>query len=239
VIVNPTPTLSVNSATTCSGQAATLSASGASSYTWNTGNITSSIIVNPATTTTYTVYGNNVFNCSNFATTSVLVNPTPSVNVTVNNATAPGCANGSATINVSNGTVPYTYQWTPNVSTSSTASNLNGTAGAGTTYTVTVSDANNCTTVYTFSVDCVTSIYSANSAHEIILYPNPNNGQFIIQSDNTYHYKIYNALGQLIKESTLLIDNNTIDISHYGKGIYNIILINNQNQFHTFRIIVN
>ena len=48
-------------------------------------------------------------------------------------------ATGSATINESGGTAPYTYSWSPKGGTGSTASGL--TVG---NYVVTIKDANNC-----------------------------------------------------------------------------------------------
>ena len=51
-----------------------------------------------------------------------------------------GGSDGAGTINVTGGTEPYTYDWTPSVSSTDTASNLK----AG-TYTVLITDANGCT----------------------------------------------------------------------------------------------
>jgi hypothetical protein len=65
VTTTPGPTVSVLSSSNsiCSGQSATLTASGAASYSWNTGPTTSVIIVSPTTTTTYTVVGTSTNNC--------------------------------------------------------------------------------------------------------------------------------------------------------------------------------
>lgn len=238
VVVNPLPAISVNSATICSGQSAILNASGAVSYLWNTGSTSSSITVNPTTNTTYTVTGTNSFSCSASKTTAVIVNPTPVASVSVNNATSPGCANGSATINVSSGTSPYTYVWAPNVSSSSTANNLNGTSGSGTTYTVTITDANNCSATISFSVNCVTGITTLSNTNGIFIYPNPNNGEFFIETSYPVQVKIYNALGQLILKKDLQGERNSININDYGKGIYNILLIDQQDNINIFRLIV-
>ncbi len=66
----------------CLNQSATLSASGADSYTWQPGNLTgSSVSVSPTNTTTYTVTGHNNSGCSTTAQTTVTVNPLPPVNI--------------------------------------------------------------------------------------------------------------------------------------------------------------
>lgn len=87
VTVKKIPTVTVNSATICSGQAAILTASGvgATAYTWSNGSTTNSISVSPSTTTTYTVTGtsNGTGNgCSKtaIATVSVIVCP-PECNI--------------------------------------------------------------------------------------------------------------------------------------------------------------
>jgi len=58
VSVFPNPVLSISgNSIICYGEATTLSANGASSYTWNTGQTINSILINPIQTTTYTVSG--------------------------------------------------------------------------------------------------------------------------------------------------------------------------------------
>lgn len=65
VMVNPTPTLSIQGASVvCLGQLVTLQASGANTYSWNTGFNGSSFTFSPAITNTYMVTGTSQFNCS-------------------------------------------------------------------------------------------------------------------------------------------------------------------------------
>ncbi|PVW16333.1 DUF7507 domain-containing protein [Marixanthomonas spongiae] len=61
------------------------------------------------------------------------------------------CSNGSATVDPSNGTAPYTYQWSANAGsqTTQTATNL----GAG-TYDVTITDANGCSVEKSIVLTC-------------------------------------------------------------------------------------
>jgi PKD repeat protein len=80
VMVTPLPNVTVNSATICAGESATLTAAGATSYSWNTGASASTITVTPAVTTSYTVTGNSAASgCSQSATATVTVNPLPVV----------------------------------------------------------------------------------------------------------------------------------------------------------------
>ncbi|MBL7919274.1 MAG: SBBP repeat-containing protein [Bacteroidia bacterium] len=67
ITVNSLPTISVtsNSSLICTGQNATLTASGAVNYNWNTTSTISVIVISPSVTTSYTVIGTDVNNCSN------------------------------------------------------------------------------------------------------------------------------------------------------------------------------
>lgn len=68
ITVNALPTVIVsgNSAFICTGESATLTAGGATTYSWSTGSSQTSIIISPATSLTYTVTGKDLNNC--FAT---------------------------------------------------------------------------------------------------------------------------------------------------------------------------
>lgn len=70
-------TITVNSATICSGQIAVLTASGAVTYAWSNGDLTASTTVSPTHTTTYTVAGSDASGCSGKATSTVKVLPIP------------------------------------------------------------------------------------------------------------------------------------------------------------------
>lgn len=75
--VNPLPNIMISSTNSiCIGSSANIIASGANTYTWNTGATTSSITVTPTTTSVYTVTGVDLNNCSNTQTVSVTVDNT-------------------------------------------------------------------------------------------------------------------------------------------------------------------
>ena len=83
---------------------------------------------------------------SNTATGTVTINQPTALNVSITgtqNPTTNGGSDGFVTISVSGGTPGYTYLWSNN-QTTNTATNLS--AGI---YTVTVSDANNCSSIAT------------------------------------------------------------------------------------------
>ncbi|MES2513866.1 MAG: T9SS type A sorting domain-containing protein [Bacteroidota bacterium] len=72
----PTVTAITSNSAICAGDAASLTSTGASSYTWSSGNSGANISVSPTVTTTYTVTGTNTLTgCRNSATVTQVVNP--------------------------------------------------------------------------------------------------------------------------------------------------------------------
>ncbi len=130
---------------TCSGNgcngSATVNAGGGTApyvYTWSngmTGNNVSSLCKG-----NYTVTVNDDNGCTN-SFPVVIQNPfAPSVSAAaVSHVTCYGGSDGSASVNVSGGTPPYSYSWFPS---GSTASNANGLSAG--LHTVTVHDAAGC-----------------------------------------------------------------------------------------------
>ncbi|MES2763172.1 MAG: LamG-like jellyroll fold domain-containing protein, partial [Bacteroidota bacterium] len=126
VTVNALPIISVPSTTICAGATATLTASGASTYTWNTGANTSFITASPASNTTYTVNGTSSQGClGNLVTATISVGSAPSISV--NNSTI--CAGNSATL-IANGVNTYTW------STGATTNSIIVNPTSNTTYSV-------------------------------------------------------------------------------------------------------
>src|SRR6185436_19662630 len=139
------PTLSVVSSTpsTCLGKTATLTASGALTYTWSH-SVSNGVSFYPSTTTTYTVSGQNGCGITT-ATTSIAVNP---IAVSVVSTNSVVCTNKTATLTV---TAPATsYTWQP-VNASGTNTTLVVNPQASTVYTVTASDGT-CSGTATVSV---------------------------------------------------------------------------------------
>jgi len=136
VLVNALPNVTINSnpgLTICRGSTTTLAASGAVSYSWSTGETTSSIVV--ANAGSYSVTGTNVNGCTNSSTVTVTVNNLPTLTVTASPAFSI-CQGETTTLTVSGAA---TYVWS-NGDVGSTI-----TVNTGGVYTVTGTDANGCT----------------------------------------------------------------------------------------------
>lgn len=115
------------------------------SYIWTNGSTNSSITnIGPGS---YTVTITDCKGCTKTATATVN-NPIPiALNIIQStNASCLGATNGSITISASQGLLPYQYLWS-NGATTTQISNV-----ASGNYFITVSDANNCSTIDTFTV---------------------------------------------------------------------------------------
>ncbi len=164
--VFPTPTITVNSSTICIGQqTATLTATGADTYTWApaTGlSVTTGSIVNgaPASTQNYTISGTDINGCINDTTASITVNTLPTV--TVNSASI--CIGQQTATLVANGA--STYSWTPALNlSSSSGTTVTGTPAATESYTIIGTDLNGCfnNTTSTITVNSLPTITANNS----------------------------------------------------------------------------
>ncbi|MBO9699430.1 MAG: choice-of-anchor D domain-containing protein [Sporocytophaga sp.] len=119
-------------------------------YTWtaSAGTIPTGAIptVTPSTTTTYSLVVKDANNCSNVAVQKVIsVNAKPVLTVTP--ATSDICSGGSAllTANATGGTAPYSYAWDSAPALVINNDKATASPSATSTYFVTASDANGCT----------------------------------------------------------------------------------------------
>ena len=130
-----------NSIICANGTGATLTASGASTYTWAPSTVSSTLGVNPTTTTTYSVIGQTAAGCiTNSAVVTVSVLPT--INPTLTASTASVCLNNTVSISSAPVTTGLTYTWLPTAAIQ----------GASNTSSIVVLPANTAAVVYTVFV---------------------------------------------------------------------------------------
>jgi len=125
--------------TTCTGgNSVALNAGGGyTAYSWSTGAATQTISVSPASNTTYTVTVTGAGGCTASGSVAVNISNPPPFTI----ASSPICVGNSVTLNAGG---PFSsYSWSTGVNTQS----ISVSPLATTTYTVTVADANNCTSV--------------------------------------------------------------------------------------------
>jgi hypothetical protein len=183
-------------------------------YAWTTGATTQS--VSSLAPGTYTVTVTDANGCKDIE--SVVIEEfgcglTATIGVN-NNVTCNGGADGSATVTPSAGNTPYTYLWnTSPAQTTATASGL--TAG---TYTVTVTDATNCTITQTITITQPTVITITNVVATPVSNCNLTDGKISITASGpgALNYSIDN--GTTWQASDLFIG--------LAAGTYNILVRN-------------
>lgn len=172
VIISATtniPTLSVTSDTICSGQSTVLTATGATSYSWNNGAIpngANTAIVSPITSTSYTVTATSN-GCTDSVVATVLVHDKPIPTINASNATT-FCLGDTVILQANVGYSSYVWSngaTAPAISVFSsgvffvTVTDTNGCIGTSdTTINVTVIPPDNATFQYTSGTYCNSGI---------------------------------------------------------------------------------
>ncbi|MGB4603373.1 MAG: choice-of-anchor J domain-containing protein, partial [Bacteroidales bacterium] len=126
----PTVTASADPITICEGATSTLTAGGASTYSWSHSlGSGSSITVTPSSTTTYTVTGTSAAGCTNTTSVTVTVNSIPTVTASATPTSV--CYGESSTLTASGAS---TYTWSHSLGSGSSKTVI---PASTTTYTVT------------------------------------------------------------------------------------------------------
>jgi hypothetical protein len=219
------PTITVTGNTnTCYGGAINLTASGANtgSYSWNTGNS------NPYTfpSISNTITAATVYTVSALTTSASVVCPStktvalgiylnPTITATAQRTTI--CKGEFVDLQGNGGT---TYTWS-NTQTSETIT-VHPTSQI--TYTLNGTDANGCVgtaTILLKVLGCtgLNELTAQNNA--VFVYPNPNNGEFVIQANADMTLTLSNELGQIIRTISVSSTNDyKVFVTDLAKGIY-------------------
>jgi hypothetical protein len=228
ILVNITPTISAsaNSNTICAGETATLTANGASTYTWlPSGSTSTNETIMPNSNTTYSLIGSNN-GCIDNTNIMIIVNQLPTVSVSTSNTLM--CIGENAVLTASSSAT--TYSWSNGTTTMSTTISPTTTM----VYTITVNDGQcNATASITQSVSLCTSIMEIDSDNFLNIYPNPFNTSFDVKWDfNLSNGKetsiiVYNTLGEIIMTEKIQQSNMTINTRDWKNGAY-FIRVNNK-----------
>ncbi len=142
----PTLTISTSSNSVCVGNSATLTATGATTYSWSSGSTTSSEVVSPTATTLYTVFAMDAVGCMNSDTVRIYANALPNISTNVNTNTV--CLGG---VVVFSNLGANTFTLTPSALTGSLVNVPMNTVGV-TVYTITGTASSGCTNTNTVSI---------------------------------------------------------------------------------------
>ncbi|MBA3665581.1 MAG: gliding motility-associated C-terminal domain-containing protein [Bacteroidetes bacterium] len=145
------PTLSIaGTPTMCVGDQLTLSASGGTTYTWDTGDTTRVITINPGTSSIYTL-SSGVSPCNSSTVFAVTVFTPAPISSYAQPATI---IYGASSTLFANGTTGNVYSWTASPEITCTSCNNNVVSPEATTvYTVNITDNNGCKITNTVQVE--------------------------------------------------------------------------------------
>ncbi len=203
----------LNNVPLCSGQTASLTATGGAQYLWSTGSPFAIMVTTPSVSASYTVVVTSPENCTNQAVVNVTVNPTPTLTtlasrtVICKNETTTLTANGAGTYGWSDGTQGATVVAT-------------GTITGTQTFTVTGTSTEGCVSSSTVSFKVNTcSALDELSSQELVVYPNPTNGLLFLGGDERYtHFMIIDMKGAIVKEGN--VTTNEVQMTDLPNGLY-------------------
>ena len=172
---------------------------------------------------TYTLNLTNAAGCDSIVTLNLTINNSPSASGSSTGATFHGATDGSVNLTVSGGASPYSFNWSNGANTE----DLNAVAAGS--YTVTITDANNCssTTSVTVNQPPLALVKSPESIISSALYPNPANAQTRLELQlnqaQDFEIAVYNNLGQRLfnkNYSNTKDINENIDMRQWPAGQY-------------------
>jgi len=217
---------------------------GAFSYSVNQGPLSSNNTLGNLPAGDYEVVVYDANQCS--VTVSNLSIDQPASSISINGLTANPIdedAGGSSPYTVSGGTGNYTYSWSgPGgvVVDGQDLGNLTTAAQAG-SWVLTVTDANGCVASQTIQI---TGVNDVEYTYSISMYPNPNNGQFILNMEGLtgekLSYSIIDNTGRVVMSHDMgnvhAERREAVDMAGAAAGIYQVRLLIG-NDVHSMRFV--
>jgi hypothetical protein len=149
------------------------------------------------------------------------------------------CAGASVTFTVAGAS---SYSW--HTGSANTANTLQINVSTLTTFSVTGTDMNGCSAIASITqsvTNCTNIKQVAQNNFNVNLFPNPNSGKFVIESDAfqtaSDRVIILNALGAKVFESKLQGNQVSID-ANLAKGLYHCQILRDQKVLYTRKMIV-
>ncbi|MBX7095754.1 MAG: T9SS type A sorting domain-containing protein [Flavobacteriales bacterium] len=144
----------------------------------------------------YTVEVTDANGCSGNFSFTVTEPSAISSNGNVSDASAAN-NDGAINISVSGGTAPYTFMWSNGSQTEDQSGLAQGT------YSVTITDANNCTATFSYTVNAAPNGIEENMNSEFLSFPNPFSSEIYVSSakENLRSVRVYDVSGRMVWSS--------------------------------------
>lgn len=212
-VIDP-PAIGLNFPVICPGQTANVNAIGASTFTWSTGFVGTSISVSPSVTTDYTVTATNSSGCTGFAVSTVSVHPLPDISTTLIQETISANLTGAS------------YQWVECTGSSPAYLNIAGqtnqtfTASANGSYAVIITNQLGCIDTSACVTILSTHLTELSLSQPLMIYPNPSKDNATVDVKQADIYELKNSFGQLIKTIELREGKQSILLTDLAPGVY-------------------
>ncbi len=231
VTVNPAPSVNLGSDQgLCASQNLMLDGGAGYTYLWNNGDTTQTIIADSTGigigTGNYSIVVTDSNMCNGYDTIALTFMSEPTVSIV-----GLDTVKLSWNVTLDAGAGFSTYLWNNGWTNQTVVLGANTlTAGADTTFNVTVTNANGCTgaDAITFYVKNDVGFNDANIDMNLGIYPNPSNGQFNIEIsgfNGELDMNILDLSGKVVYEEQLNVRNNfskKFDARKLAKGVYYI-----------------
>jgi hypothetical protein len=192
---------------------ATVSASGGSGFTynWTPGNPAGdgTATVTGLTAGSWTCTVTNSCGSSNSTMFTITQPAVLTASQSQNNVPCPGFNSGSATVNPSGGTAPYTYSWSPSGGSAATATGL-----APGNYTVTITDSKGCSIQRFFTITDTSTLTASTSQTNVICNGASTGSASVVPSGGTGPYTFsWSGGGTAATKNNLAAGNYTVTIT--------------------------
>lgn len=199
----------------CGDQNVTLTASGATYYTWNNG-VQNGVAFNaPFGITSYIVTGVDTLGCAGSDVVNVTINEIPTATVTAANAL-------TLVASPSNGTFQWIDCATNTPILGATGSTFTATENGS--YAVIVTTGSGCSDTSDCAIIDEVGLDNLDMTRGVTLYPNPTNGDVTVTMANLTNVTglVYDAQGKLIQTITSVENGTIIELSSLQPGVYMI-----------------
>ena len=237
ILLEPTIIVSGDSIL-CFGDTCTLTAFGGLNYVWSNGDSSNISTSQPFNSFLLNTIGLDSNGCQNMDSIFITVNDLPQVSI---NAPDTLCRDSLTTISVVSSASQFLWN---NNNTNEFIQIGPFNDGDNPIYFVTATDSNGCynsdSTIIIIE-DCAVSEVRDSNNLDVNIYPNPNNGFFIIELNNHLNEEIditcISSLGQIVNQQKFNSKIINFNAPYLSKGIYSLI-IKSKNQFLIKKIII-
>jgi subtilisin family serine protease len=211
-VISSTPTLCKGS---CNGAFSLTATAGFGPFTYSVSNSCGTTSCANMCAGVYTLTTADIHGCESAKVFTITEPSALTATSSANNPSCGNCGDGSISLNASGGTPGYTYTWSPSGGNGPVATSLfNGC------YSIIITDSKACQTQTTVCISTTTGLKEEQQSAAWSVYPNPSKGSVYIESKAGVQVRIFNALGQMIRNFTTEQTLSSVSLQDCATGVY-------------------